>query len=238
MAVTLLVPTLNEFTGMQQIMPRVDLAWCDQILVADGGSSDGTVDYAREHGYDVFVQQKKGIRHAYIEAMPRVKGNVVITFSPDGNCIPEVIPLLVAKMAEGYDMVIASRYYNGLTSDDDDWLTRLGNWGFTRSINLLHGGHYTDAMGIFRAWKRELFTQLDLDQESSYAVEKLFRTVIGVEPLLSIRAAKRGLSCADIPAREPARIGGERKLQIISWGGAYMLQVLTEVFFWRTGSRR
>src|SRR4051794_40223674 len=99
-----MVPTLNELEGMRIIMPRVKSEWFEQILVVDGNSTDGTVDYARELGYEVIIQRRKGIRHAYIEAMPAVRGDVVITFSPDGNCVPELIPELIAKMSEGYDM--------------------------------------------------------------------------------------------------------------------------------------
>ena len=50
-------------------------------------------------------------------------------------------------------------------------------------------------------------------------------TLLSVEPLLSVRAAKRKLKLADIPVDGPARIGGERKLQPFRWGGAYMAQV-------------
>src|SRR5262245_17569345 len=98
MTVTLLVPTLNEIEGMRVIMPRVRREWCDQILFVDGRSTDGTVEYAREHGYEVVVQRQKGIRFAYIEAIPHVRGEVVITFSPDGNSIPDLIPALIEKM--------------------------------------------------------------------------------------------------------------------------------------------
>jgi glycosyltransferase involved in cell wall biosynthesis len=230
--VTLLVPTLNEEVGMREIMPRVKPEWCSQILIADGRSTDGTVSLAREHGYDIVVQQRPGIRHAYIEAMPLVRGDVVITFSPDGNCVPEVIPTLIARMHEGYDMVIASRYLGGLRSEDDGLVTRFGNWLFTRTINTLHGGRYSDAMGIFRAWRTTVFWDLDLDKEAGYASERLLRTVIGIEPLLSVRAAKAKLRCAEIPGPEPPRLGGERKLQIVGWGGAYMLQVLRETVYW------
>jgi glycosyltransferase involved in cell wall biosynthesis len=233
MVVTLLLPTLNERLGMEEIMPRIKPEWCEQILLADGGSTDGTVEYARAHGYDVLIQQRPGIRHAYIEAMPLVRGDVVLTFSPDGNCIPELIPELIAKIAEGYDMVIASRYFGGLKSDDDDAITQFGNWLFTNVINRLHGGHYSDAMGIFRGWRTSLFSELGLDDDEAYATERIFRTVIGVEPLLSVRAAKRKLRCADIAGPEPPRLGGERKLQIIRWGGSYFLQVLREVYYWR-----
>lgn len=234
MNITLLVPTLNEIEGMKTIMPRIKPGWCDQILIVDGQSTDGTADYARQQGYDVVVQKQMGMRHAYMEALPYVKGDVILTFSPDGNSIPDLIPSCIAKMREGYDMVIVSRYAPGAKSYDDDPVTAFGNWLFTHLINLLHGGHYTDAMVIYRAYRKNLIADLDLDKEASYAIEeRFFKTKISWEPLLSIRCAKRRLKCADIPGDEPAREGGERKLQVLRWGAAYMFEVFREIFVWR-----
>ena len=234
--VTLLVPTLNEIDGMRAIMPQVDPAWCDQVLVVDGGSTDGTQDYARAQGYDVIVQRQRGIRYAYQEAFAHVRGDIVVTFSPDGNSVPGLIPALARAVADGADMVIASRYLPGATSEDDDFITALGNWTFTKLINLLHGGRYTDAFVMFRAYRTKLFWELGLDRDEAYAPERVFRTVIGVEPLLSIRAAKAGLRIAEIPGDEPPRIGGARKLRVFRWGGAYLLQTLREVYYWRATS--
>ena len=234
MTITLLVPTLNEIDGVKTIMPRVQREWCSQILFVDGRSSDGTAEYAREQGYEVLVQQKKGIRFAYIEAIPHVRGDVVITFSPDGNSIPELIPVLIEKMGEGFDMVIASRYLGSAKSEDDDFVTAFGNWLFNQAINRLHGGRYTDCMVMFRAWRRTLFQELDLDKEESYApLERLCFTRMGVEPLLSVRSAKRKLRVTEIPGDEPPRIGGDRKLQIVRWGAAYMCQIFRELYYWR-----
>lgn len=234
LTVTLLVPTLNEIDGMRVIMPQIRREWVDQILVLDGGSTDGTVEFARTQGYDVHVQREPGIRFGYREVLPLVEGDIVLTFSPDGNSLPELIPALIDKMNQGHDMVIASRYLPGAGSDDDDWLTAFGNWLFTRTVNLLHGGRYTDAMVIFRAYRKQLVYDLELDQDRWYRTpEWLFRTRISWEPMLSARAARRGLRIAEIPGREPPRVGGERKLQVWRWGAAYYFQFLRDVFCWR-----
>ena len=234
MKTTLVVTTLDEIDGMKAIMPRVRRDWCDQILVVDGGSTDGTVEYAKEQGYEIYVQKKPGLRNAYIEALPLIEGDTMITFSPDGNSIPEAIPELVAKMREGYDMIIASRYLPPAKSEDDDVVTAFGNWLFTVIVNVLHGGRYTDCMVILRAYRKSLVYDLELHKEDAYRMaERLFFTRISWEPLLSVRAAKRKLKVADIPADEPPRIGGRRKLQIVRWGCAYLFQFIREVFVWK-----
>jgi glycosyltransferase involved in cell wall biosynthesis len=235
--VTLMIPALNESEGMKRILPRIKSDWCDQILVVDGQSKDDTVQVAKTFGCDVFVQKEKGLWPAYVEAFRLVRGDIVVTFSPDGNCIPEVIPELIAKVREGYDMVIASRYAKGAKSQDDDAMTAFGNWLFTTTINVLHGGKYTDAMGIYRAYRTQLFYELGLDNPEAYSPEKVAKTVMGVEPLLSVRAAKARMRIAEVPADEPARIAGIRKLQAFRWGLAYMLQVVRETYHWKPSSQ-
>jgi hypothetical protein len=134
-------------------------------------------------------------------------------------------------MREGYDMVIVSRYLGHARSFDDDWITTFGNLLFTKTINVLHGGRYTDAMVIYRAYRTQLIYDLELNRDEGYArAEKLFKTKISWEPLLSVRAARRNLKVAEIPGDEPVRIGGERKLQILRWGAAYYFQFFQEMF--------
>lgn len=219
---------------MKTIMPKINPQWYDQILIIDGQSTDGTIEYARSQGYTVIVQQKKGLRNAYTEALPHILGDIVLTFSPDGNSIAELIPECINKMKEGFDMVIVSRYAKGAKSYDDDMITAFGNKLFTTLINVLHKARYTDAMVIFRAYKKQLIYDLDLHKDESYATEeRLFSTNISWEPLLSIRAAKRKLKTTDIPGDEPVREGGERKLQVLRWGLAYMWEVFREIFIWK-----
>jgi len=233
MKVTLLMPTVNEIEGMKNIMPQVDHGLFCQVLVVDARSTDGTPEWAEKQGYDVVRQKTFGLKNCYLEALPHIKGDTVIAFSPDGNSVPDVLPQLIEKYKEGYDMVIASRYKQGAKSEDDDHITGFGNWMFTRLINLLHGGNYTDAMVMYRIFPKSLIQDLDLDKPITYWPEKFFFTNVCLMPILSIRAAKYRLKIAEIPGDEPARIGGERKLQIVRWGSVYLIQTLTEKFLWK-----
>lgn len=218
---------------MRVIMPRIQRDWVDQIIITDGGSTDGTIEYARENGYFVHVQERKGFRYCYTEILDIIEGDVVVTFSPDGNSIPELIPELVAKMKEGYDLVIVSRYKDDAVSDDDDPITAFGNWLFTRTVKLLYGGGLTDVMVIFRAFRKQTIYDLDLHRDEAYRTpERLFGCTLSWEPLQSVRAIKMKLKIAEIPGDEPARIGGKRKLQILRWGFGYYYQFWRELFFW------
>ncbi len=232
MKVTLVIPTLNEIDGMRAIMPQIKREWVDQILIVDGNSTDGTIEYAKEHGYEIVIQKRKGMRYAYMDALPYIKGDVMLTFSPDGNSIPELIPECIKKMKEGYDMVIVSRYAPGARSEDDDLITGFGNWVFTNIlINIPHGFRYTDAMVIYRIYKKSLISELGLDKDKAFEKEeKLFNTRVSWEPLLSIRAARRKLKIAEIPGSEPPRVGGKRKLQILPWGAVFLYQTIREMF--------
>ena len=215
MKTTLFVPTLNEIEGMKTIMPRVMKQWIDEILVLDGGSTDGTVEYAKSKGYRVVMQKSKGITNAYREGLKVAKGDYIIAFSPDGNSVPEVIPKLVKKIKEGYDMVIASRYARGAKSEDDDPITAFGNWMFTKIINICFGGKYTDTLVMFRAFRKDIVKNIPTHLPRA-----------GLEPILSIRCAKLKLKVTEIPASEPKRIGSARKMNPLLNG----LDVLRLIF--------
>ncbi len=89
-------------------------------------------------------------------------------------------------------------------------------------------------MVIYRAFKKSLFYELDLDKEESYSLyEKWFRTTLSIEPLMTIRAIKTKKRILEIGVGEPARIGGKRKLQPFRWGAGYLCQIIHESWKWK-----
>jgi glycosyltransferase involved in cell wall biosynthesis len=204
---TLAVLVLNEIEAIQKVLPQIKREWVDEIIVVDGGSNDGTIEYCESLGYAVLRQSQRGYGRGMMELIDRAQGEIIIEFMGDGNCKPETIPLLVAKINEGYDLVIGSRYMAGARSYDDTFITRLGNWGFTQLINIAFRAHYDDAMMGYRAYRKSAFRQLEMDSPG------LCFPTQG-----SIQFARFGFKTAEVPSDEPARLGGVRKAKNFSTG--------------------
>jgi glycosyltransferase involved in cell wall biosynthesis len=204
---TLIAATLNEIEAVQTVLPQIDKSWLDEIIIVDGGSTDGTIKYCRDNGYFVLESQGGGYGAAIKAAVNIAKGDIIIEFPPDGNSLPEKIPEVVAEIHKGYDFVIVSRYKEGAKSYDDDVMTAIGNWMFTFLTNKMFRTSYTDVLVGYRAYRKALFETLDLDSEGlSWPLQE------------AIRFADAGFRVGEIPGDEPKRIGGQRKMKIFRTG--------------------
>jgi len=219
MTVTIIVFTLNEIEGVRVTLPRIKKEWYDQIIIVDGGSTDGTIEYAQQQGFDVFVQSKPGISTAFREALSRCTSDIVVMFAPDGNSVPEDIPALVNTVSQGYDIAIGSRYYNGAKSADDDLITSFGNWMFTTLFNVLFGTRIKDVLNMYRAYRVDMLKKLDISTDlDSWGTQIL------------AQAVRLRYKYIEIPSEEPKRIGGTRKMQPLKNGWMELKTILFEFF--------
>ena len=216
--VTLVILTLNEIDGVTQVVPKLPLHAVDEMLVVDGGSTDGTLEFFEARGIRVVRQERRGRGEAFRLAAQHARNDQLVFFSPDGNEDPDDIPRLVEGLAAGYDMVIASRFMTGGRSEDDDKFLfasrRWGNLLFTWLANVLcgRGGWITDTINGYRAVTRAAFRRLAPDAHG-YAIE--FQ--------MSIRALQLGLRVLEIPTQESPRIGrGVSKLNAIPVGFRFL----------------
>ena len=222
MSVVVLVLTLDEIEAIQVIMPQIQKSWADKIIFVDGGSTDGTVEKAKELGFDVIHQKNKGEGNACRVGTDATDSDFVMFFSPDGNDVPTDIPKLIEKTKDGHDIVHISRFGKNSISDDANWLDRFGNNMFTFLVNSFFGGKYTDALNGFRIINRKIWNDLKTDAQ-----------YLNIEQQTCIRLAKLKIPIFEIEGREPKRIGGERKMKPITVGSQISYQIIKEFIFWK-----
>lgn len=199
---------INEDKKLHKQLERMTGLTCADVVIADGGSTDGSTSRERLEPLGVnTLLVKTGLgklgaqmRMAFAWALDRGYRGVVCM---DGNNKddPDGIPKIVAKLDEGFDHVQGSRFIPGGTSEN----LPLSRW---LGIKLLHSPlislasrfRYTDTTNGFRGYSRRLL------EDARVAV---FRDVfVGYELhyYLAIRAARLGFRICEVPVarRYPA----------------------------------
>jgi len=223
MSVIVFVLTLDEIDGVSEIMPKIKKEWADKIIFVDGGSTDGTIEKAKELGFEVIHQKNQGEGNACRVGTDATESDFIMFFSPDGNDVPDDIPKLIEKTNEGHDIVHISRFGKNSVSEDANWLDRFGNNMFTFLVNTFFGGNYSDALNGFRIIRRKIWDGLKTDAQ-----------YLNIEQQTCIRLAKLKIPIFEINGKEPKRIGGERKMRPLTTGAQLSYQIIKEFIFWKS----
>ena len=217
MSVAIIILTLNEIDGVKIILPKIKKEWADEIVVIDGGSTDGTIEECKKMGFEVIKQKNKGHGGAILDGVQSTNSDVIVIFGPDGNHEVEEIPKLIKKINEGYDQVIISRFGKGSENLDAGIIDGFGNKMFTFVANLIFNGNMTDTLNESRSITRKAFEELKFD---AMQLDSTFQ--------MSIRGMKRKQKIVEIVGNEGNRIGGERKMKPIPTGCRLIKRILIE----------
>tara|TARA_B100001063_G_C16761216_1_gene556046 strand:- start:10 stop:789 length:780 start_codon:yes stop_codon:yes gene_type:complete len=211
--ISLVLLTLNEIEGLKIILPQIlkHKKKVDEILAIDGGSTDGSKEYLLKNKIKVVNQNKKYSRYeisilkknimdAYWLGLKKAKhDNVIIPFTPDGNMLPKHLPKLIKLVKKGHEMIIVSRYKNHAKSYDDTLITGLGNFMFTKIVNLFFKLNLTDLLGGYRSVNKRLFKEFKINRKNLR---------ISIHTQLAIGCARNSKKIVEIPGDEKKRIGG------------------------------
>tara|TARA_Y100000817_G_scaffold252125_1_gene204690 strand:+ start:940 stop:1611 length:672 start_codon:yes stop_codon:yes gene_type:complete len=222
MSIVLLVFTLNEIDGFKKIMPYVKREWVDDIIVVDGGSTDGTIEEAERQGFKIIHQKNKGHGGAIVTGMENTNHDAAIFFGPDGNHEPEEIPRLIKKFEEGYDQVLISRFGKGSINDDANFIEWFGNKMFVFLANAFFCGNYTDTLNESRIISRKAYEELNFNALKMDSTQQL-----------SIRGLIKKQKIVELVGNEPARVGGKKKMRPLPVGASLSWQIIREFFVWK-----
>ena len=219
MSTALLILTWNEVDAVRVIFPKIKKEWVDEILVVDGGSTDGTIEETKKNGFRIIQQEIKGHGGAIISGIKNTISDNIIIFGPDGNHEPEEIPRLIQKIEEGYDQVVVSRFTKQSVIREPNYgFVKFGNKFFTFFTNILFKGHLSDTMTDSRIITRNAFNELDFDALFSDSTLTM-----------SIRGMKKRQRMTEIIGDQGRRIGGERKMKPFKTGMVLIKRILKEL---------
>lgn len=177
------IPCLDEedqLPGTIADLPR-EVEGFDTVeyLVIDDGSTDRTVEVARELGVHHIVRltNNKGLAHAFqagLDACLKLGADVVVNTDADNQYSAKDIPALVAPILDGSaDMVIGDRQVMTIDhfSPLKKRLQRTGSWVVRRAS----GTDIPDATSGFRAYNREAALGLVVVSKFTYTLESLIQ---------------------------------------------------------------
>ncbi|MDK8449937.1 polyprenol monophosphomannose synthase [Corynebacterium mastitidis] len=241
-ATLVIIPTYNELENLPLIVGRVRTAAPEvDVLIVDDNSPDGTgerADALAAQDDQVHVLHragKGGLCGAYVAGFQwglEAGYTVLCEMDADGSHAPEQLRLLLQEIDAGADLVIGSRYVTG---------GRVVNWPMKRwllskvgnlYISLALGAGLSDMTAGYRAYRREILEELNLDELAQAGY------IFQVD--LAWRAVEAGHDVREVPITFTEREIGESKLdgsfvkdslvQVTRWGAAHRSEQIGNVY--------
>jgi glycosyltransferase involved in cell wall biosynthesis len=194
--ISIVMPALDEAAAIGAAVSGVR-GQVDAVIVCDNGSRDGTGMLAAAAGAVVVREAERGYGAACLAALAALPPcDIVVFMDADGSDVPDDLPALVAPIVEGWaDLVIGSRVRGTREKGALTPQQVFGNALACRLIWLIWHVDFSD-LGPFRAIRREALERLAMqDRDFGWTVE------------MQVRAAARGLRCAEVPVGYRRRVG-------------------------------
>jgi glycosyltransferase involved in cell wall biosynthesis len=192
--VSILMPCLNEVETLGACIAEAREAiakggYTAEIIVADNGSADGSQLVARELGAKVVDVQRKGYGSALIGGIDAAQGRFVVMGDADASYDFAAIGPLIAKLRDGYDLVVGNRFLGGIEPGAMPWSHRwLGN-PVLSSINKM----------FFHAPVGDTHCGLRAFTKDAYEKMRLRATGMEFASEMVIKASLKGMRITEVP---------------------------------------
>jgi len=220
------IPCLNEEKTLPEtvkdIPRKIEGIDSVEILIIDDGSTDRTVDVAREIGVDHIVRNtaNKGLAMSFmngLEACLTLGADIIVNTDGDNQYNGADISKLVAPILRGKaDIVVGDRQTDTIEhfSFIKKKLQKFGSW----LVRRLSGTSVPDTVSGFRAFSREAAMQINVISTYSYTVETI------------IQAGNKKLSITSVPVRTNPKTRESRLVKSIPKFVMYQMSTMVRMY--------
>lgn len=211
---TLLIPANKEAESLPLFLKELNEYDYKKLIVLQKEDKE-TIDSIKNFkDIEIYIQHNKGYGSALKEGLNNIKTEFFCIINADGSMDPKFL-LQMIKDCENHDLVFASRYLKGGGSDDDDWVTYLGNKVFSFLGNFLFNLKLSDILYTFILGRTSKMKELNL---------KYYDFRICVE--IPINAKMKKLRYVSNPSMERKRIAGKKKVNAIKDGFLILIAMI------------
>jgi glycosyltransferase involved in cell wall biosynthesis len=201
--VSAIIPCFEEEDAIAAVVAAVLAEGVSEVVVADGGSRDRTVERATAAGARVVVERQRGYGRAVQAGITasRADANILLFLDGDGSDRTEFIPALISPIAEGRVVFVHGSRLRGNREPGSFSLQQIAAGRLAGLLlRLVYGVRFTD-MSPFRAIRRDAYEGLGM-REMTYGWN--------LEMMMRIAAAR--LPSLEIAVGHKRRAGGISKV--------------------------
>ena len=214
---TLLIPAKFEADSLPKVLEELKDYDLNIIVVLEERDKE-TIESIKNFNLKIVKQNNNGYGSALIEGIKVIDTEYLCIFNADGSFQPKDLKPMI-DLCKNSDFVFASRYKKNAGSDDDTFLTKVGNFCFTLIGKIFFSLKISDILYTYVVGKTSSFKQLDLKSKNfNICVE------------LPIKAERNKMIYTDFPSKERPRIAGFKKVNEFR-DGFKILYYLIESYF-------
>ena len=216
---TLVIPAKNEAGCLPEVLNELKNFDCKKIVIIPKTDLN-TQNAIKNLDCKIVIQNDNGFGSALIQGIKEVETNFLCIFNADGSMDPKYLKNMFNDLSNNCDFVFNSRYENEGGSDDDTFLTLVGNKIFTFICNLFFRLDISDVLFTYVMGKTSAFKSLDLKRKD-------FRFCIEL-PVLAKFKKYKFISKASY---ERSRLSGKKKVNELKDGFLILLCILKMFIF-------
>jgi len=215
---TLIIPAKYESETLPIFLKEIkNLGTKNKIVLQQNDFA--TIDSIKNiENIEICYQKKNGYGAAIIEGINSCDTEYCCIINADGSMDPQYLPKML-NLCEDKDLVFCSRYEKNAGSDDDTFVTLIGNKIFTFLGNFLYNLNISDILFTYILGKTNSFKDLNL----SYLD---FRLCVEIP----IKAKKKSYEYLCLASHERSRIAGKKKVNALKDGFLILIGLISFLF--------